>query len=153
MYPYKTYWQRAFHTDPIVPQRTVLSPFHTLSPDQFRCVRHFPSTRQMNVYSVPPHLQSLFDNAIEKYKKQEGSALIENQLVALRTCNSVESVAAVLEERAQAFREFLGHDRHKKMLKSIKRVVHVFHTAFTALGGAVQVGHGVGSVVRLMLPI
>jgi hypothetical protein len=108
----------------------------------------------MSLLRLSP-LQSLFDDAVEKYKKQEpeGSTLIEDQLDRLRTCDSVESVAAVLEERAQAFREFLGHDRHMKILKSIKRVVHIFHTAFTALGGSAQVGPAVSSVVRMKSPV
>jgi hypothetical protein len=111
------------------------------------------SERGINVSSQSSRLQSLLDDAVEKYKEQQGSTPIEYQLDRLKTCDSVESVAAVLEERAQAFREFLGHDRHKKMLKSIKRVVHVLHTAFTGLCGAVQVGQAVGSVVRLKLAI
>jgi hypothetical protein len=107
-----------------------------------------PVMRDMNITSQSSHLQSLFDEAIKKYKAQVGSTLIEDQLTILETYDSIESVAAVLEERARAFREFLGKDRHEKILKSIERVVHVFHTAFTALGGAVEVGPGVGSVVR-----
>jgi hypothetical protein len=108
----------------------------------------------MGAVPEPSALQSLLEDAIKKYKMQVGTSLIENQLATqLETCDSVESVAAVLEERVQAFREFLGRDRHPKMMKSIRRVVHVLHTISTGLGGALQVGHGIGSIVRLNLPM
>jgi hypothetical protein len=108
----------------------------------------------MGAAPEPSALQSLLEDASKKYKMQVGTSLIENQLTTqLETCDSVESVAAVLEERVQAFREFLGRDRHPKMMKSIRRVVHVLHTISTGLGGALQVGHGIGSIVRLNLPM
>ncbi|KAI0250112.1 hypothetical protein BJV78DRAFT_607363 [Lactifluus subvellereus] len=111
---------------------------------------HIPSTRHMSAPSQISVLQSLLEDAIEKYKNQVGKSLIEDQLaIRLRTCDSVESVAAFLEERAQAFRQFLGQDRHGNMMKSIKRVVHVFHTTFNPVTEAVQVGHGIASIVRL----
>jgi hypothetical protein len=115
---------------------------------------HIPSTSDMSAPSQRSVLQSLLEDAVEKYKNQVGKSLIEDQLaIALRTCDSVESVAALLEERAQAFHEFLGQDRHGKITKSIKRVVHVFHTTFTPVSGAVQVGHGIASIVRLKPPM
>ena len=111
---------------------------------------HIPSTTDMSTPSQLSILQSLLDDAVEKYKSHVGKSLIEDQLaIRLRTCDSVDSVAALLEERALAFREFLGQDRHGKITKSIKRVVHVLHTTFTPLSGAVQVGHGIASIVRL----
>ncbi|KAI0255238.1 hypothetical protein BJV78DRAFT_753299 [Lactifluus subvellereus] len=111
---------------------------------------HIPSTRDMSAPSQLSVLQSLLEDAVETYKNQVGRSLIEDQLaIRLRTCDSVESVAALLEERAQTFREFLGQDRHGKIMKSIKRVVHIFHTTFNPVSGAVQVGHGIASIVRL----
>ena len=100
-----------------------------------------------------PTLQSLVEDAIKQYEKTVGTSLIENQVaIGLRSCDSIESISQVLEERAQSFHEFLGRDRHPKMIKSIKRAVHVLHTIFTApsvlSGGAVQAGHGIGSMVR-----
>ena len=111
---------------------------------------HIPSTPDMSAPSQFSVLQSLLEDAVGKYKNQVGKSLIEDQLaISLRTCNSVESVATLLEECARAFRECLGQDRHGKITKSIKRVVHVFHTTFNPVGGAVQVGHGIASIVRL----
>lgn len=98
-------------------------------------------------------LQSLLDDAIKLYEKKVGTSLIENQIaIRLRSCDTIDSITQVLEEQAQAFRKFLGRDRHPKMIESIKRAVHVLHTIFTApsvlSGGAVQAGQGIGSVVR-----
>jgi hypothetical protein len=89
-------------------------------------------------------LQSLLNDAIDEYKTQVGTSLIENQLATqLGTCDDVQSVAALLEERVQAFRDFLGRDRHPKMKQSIGRTVHLLHTILASLGGAID------SIVRL----
>lgn len=95
-------------------------------------------------------LQSRLKDAIEKYKTRVGTSLVENQLATqLRTCDDVQSVATLLEEQVQVFRDFLGRDRHLKMKPSIRRTVHILHTIFTGLSGAVRVGHGIDSIVRL----
>jgi fungal STAND N-terminal Goodbye domain len=112
-------------------------------------------TRHLSASSEPSNLQSLLEEAVKKYEEQTGTSLIEDQLaIQLRTCDDVESIVKLLEEGAQAFREFRGDDRHPKIKGSIKRVVHVLHTVFTGpsnslSGGAVQVGHGIASVVCL----
>jgi hypothetical protein len=97
-------------------------------------------------------LQSLLGDAIKQYETKVGTSLIENQVaIELGSCDTVESITQILEERAQAFRKFLERDRHPKMIKSIRRAVHVLHTVVTASsvlgGGAAQVGHGAASVV------
>ena len=106
---------------------------------------HISSTRDMST-----SLQSRLKDAIEKYKTRVGTSLVENQLATqLRTCDDVQSVATLLEEQVQVFRDFLGRDRHPKMKPSIRRTVHILHTIFTGLSGAVRVGHGIDSIVRL----
>jgi hypothetical protein len=119
-------------------------------------------TCDLSASSEPSNLQPLLEEAIKKYKEQVGTSLIENQIaMQLRTCNDAESIAKLLEEQAQAFHEFLGHEHHPKMMSSIRHVVHVLHTTFTGpfnslSGGAIQVGHGIGSVVHLnplMVPV
>jgi hypothetical protein len=116
---------------------------------------HMSSTHGMSDPSElePQTLQTLLDDAIKQYENKVGTSLIENQVaIELGPCDSIESITQVLEERAQAFRNFLGRDRHPKIIKSIKRAVHVLHAIVTASsvlgGGAAQVGHGAGSVVR-----
>jgi hypothetical protein len=104
----------------------------------------------MSPSSESSSLRSLLGDAVDKYKEQVGTSLVENQLATqLEACDSVDSVVAVLEERVQAFRESLGRDRHPKMMKSVRRVVHVLHTISSDLGRADQVGHFINSVVRL----
>ena len=107
---------------------------------------HIALTPDMSDSSESSNLQSLLDEAIAKYKSQEGSSVIEDQLTKFRTCDSIKSVIAILEEQAQDFCTFLGYNRHGKLVKSIKRVVKVLHPN-TNLGGAIQIGINVVSVV------
>jgi hypothetical protein len=119
------------------------------------CFLDILPTRDLSASSESSNLQPLLEEAVKKYEEQVGISLIGDQLaIQLRTCDDVESIAKLLEERVQAFREFLGQDRHPKIKNSIRRVVHVLHTVFTGptnslSGGAVQVGHGIASVVCL----
>jgi hypothetical protein len=108
------------------------------------------STHDMSASSEHSVLQSLLENAVKKYENQVGTSLTENYFaIRLGTCDTIESVTDILEERAQAFRAFRGDNRHSKIMKSLKRAVHVLHTIFTSLSVAVPVGQGVGSTVRL----
>jgi hypothetical protein len=132
--------------------RTFTSPDPTTSSPSFPV--HMSSTHGMSDSSdlESQTLQSIWDDAIKQYEKEVGTSLIKNQVaIGLRSCDTIESITQVLEEQAQAFREFLGRDRHPKMIKSIKRAVHVLHTIVTASsvlgGGAAQAGHGAASVV------
>ena len=93
----------------------------------------------MSASSESSVLQSLLNDAIDEYKTQVGTSLVENQLATqLGTCDDVQSVAALLEERVQAFHDFLGRDRHPKMKQSIGRTVHLLHTILASLGGAID---------------
>jgi hypothetical protein len=124
-------------------------PFQVLEQISSSLSDHISSTRDMSISSESSVLQSLVEGAAEKYQKQVGISLIENQLVAqLQRCDSADSVAAVLEEGAQAFLEHLGRDRYRELIKSISLVVHTLHSIFATLGGAVQIGQGIGSLVR-----
>ena len=77
-------------------------------------------------------LQSLFDAALRDYEKQTDMKLIEHPLARqLENCNSVESITAVLQEQARAFTEFRRED--DKVMKPLKRVVHVLHAISTNL--------------------
>ena len=77
-------------------------------------------------------LQSLFDAALRDYEKQTGMKLSEHPLARqLENCNSVESITAVLQEQARAFSEFRRDD--DKVMKPLKRVVHVLHAISTNL--------------------
>jgi hypothetical protein len=77
-------------------------------------------------------LQLHFDTALRDYEKQTGMKLIEHPLARqLENCNSVDSITAVLQEQARAFSEFRRDD--DKLMKPLKRVVHVLHAISTNL--------------------
>ena len=77
-------------------------------------------------------LRPLFDAALHNYEEQTGMKLIDHPLARqLESCNSVESITAVLQEQAQSFTEFRRDDG--KVMKPLKRVVHVVHALSTSL--------------------
>ena len=87
--------------------------------------------------------QSLFDVALQDYENQTGTKLADHPLAKqLEACNSVDSVASFLQERARAFHEFRGEDG--KFMRSLKRVVHVLYTLSTNAA----LGESIGLVVR-----
>jgi hypothetical protein len=60
-----------------------------------------------------PEIQSLFDTPLNRYKKQAGVNLLERQLaLRLTSCDDADSVIAILQEQAEAFRKFRGHNRN-----------------------------------------
>jgi hypothetical protein len=77
----------------------------------------------MTDQSGSSHLQVLFEAAVQDYQKQTGIALAEHPLAEqLQSCDSVESVTAVLREQLQAFDEYQEKD---KILKPFRNVVSV----------------------------
>jgi hypothetical protein len=95
---------------------------------------HIPSALATRDMSDPSGsmLQSLFDAALRDYEKQTGMKLIEHPLARkLEYCCTVESITAVLQEQARAFSEFRRDD--DKVMKPLKRVVHVLHSLSTIL--------------------
>src|SRR6267142_3211624 len=82
---------------------------------------------------------SLFEAALEDYRKQTGTRLVDHPLNAkLIKCDSVESITTVLQEQVQAFLKFQGDDC--KVIKALKAVVHTLHSlsASTLLGEAID---------------
>jgi hypothetical protein len=89
------------------------------------------------------HFQTLFDAALQDYEKQTGTKLAEHPLAKeFETCDSVESVTAVLQKEAQGVSKFRGED--SKAMKSLKRGVHVLFM----LSASTALGEGVGTVRR-----
>jgi fungal STAND N-terminal Goodbye domain len=94
-------------------------------------IANIPSISDMSDLSSSM-LQPLFDTALRDYEKQTGMKLIEHPLARqLENCNSVESIIALLQEQARAFTEFRRED--DKVMKPLKRVVHVLHAISTNL--------------------
>ena len=71
--------------------------------------------------------QRLFNAALQDYQNQTGSSLIDHPFAKqLESCDSVDSITAILEEQTQIFRDFRGDDG--KLVKSIKYSVNVLYT-------------------------
>ena len=85
--------------------------------------------------------QPLFNAALQDYENQTGTKLDEHPLAKqLDSCDSVDSITAVLQEHAQKFQEFRGEDG--KIMKSLKCAVHVLYTLSTSTA----LGEGIGLV-------
>jgi len=86
-------------------------------------------------------LQLLFDAALQNYEKQTRMKLLDHPFAKqLENCHSVDSVMDILQQQARAMTEFRGDDG--KVVKSLKRVVHVVHTLSTST----ILGEGIGLV-------
>ncbi len=90
-------------------------------------------------------LQSLFEAALQSYEEQTRVRLIDHPLAQqLENCNSVESIISILQEQARAF---TGVRREEgKVMKPLKRIVHVLHATSATLDGAM-------SLVRQIAPV
>src|SRR5216683_1082597 len=108
----------------------------------------------MSDQSQSSRFRVLFESALQNYQTQTGTTLANHPLAeTLRSCDSVESVTAVLQQKARTFTEFRGGDG--RIMKSLKTVVSVVYTlcTSTALGEAVGlVRRNVSTdVLRLMI--
>jgi hypothetical protein len=74
----------------------------------------------------PSHFQkfqALFEAAFREYERQTGKTLANHPLAEkLQSCDTVESVTAVLREQTETSREIRGKD---KVLKPLKNVLSV----------------------------
>ncbi|KAH9993402.1 hypothetical protein BJV77DRAFT_1067265 [Russula vinacea] len=78
-----------------------------------------------------PELKSLFEAALNEFEKRAGTNLIQHQIIdKLVNCGSADSVIEVLQEQAQAFRNFRGDDG--KLMTWLKRTVNVLYTLSTS---------------------
>ena len=88
-----------------------------------------------------PELKSLFETALNEFEKRAGSNLVQHQVIdRLTNCESADSVIDVLQEQAQAFRNFRGDDG--KLMTWLKRTV----TALFTLSTSGVLGEGIGLV-------
>jgi hypothetical protein len=96
-----------------------------------------------NMSQPSSSFQDLFNTALQEYQNQTGYKLTEHPLsMRLETCDSVDSIIAILQEQAQIFCEFRGDDG--KLMKSVKRSVDVIYT----LSISTVISEGIG-LVRL----
>ncbi len=100
----------------------------------------------MSDHSGSSRFQVLFEAALQQYEKQTEIPLAKHPLAEqLQSCDSVDSVIAILQEQARAFGEFRGSDR---IMKSLSSVISVLST----LSAAANLGETVG-LVRWNAPI
>jgi hypothetical protein len=102
-------------------------------------------TCNMGDQSRSASFRPLFESALQAYEKKTDISLAEHPLtVQLQSCNSVESVTAVLRGQAQPFCEFSGSDR---ILRSIKKTALILVT----LSSTASLGDALGLVRRKTL--
>ena len=98
--------------------------------------------------SISPssELKSLFEAALDEFEKRSGINLLQHQIIdKLVDCQSADSVIDVLQQEAQAFRNFRGDDG--RLMTWLKRTVNVLHILSTSS----VLGQGIG-LVRLHTP-
>ena len=71
------------------------------------------------------HFQALFEAALRDYEIQTGKTLANHPLAEkLQSCDSVESVTAVLREQTETSNQIRGKDRALKPVKNILSLLH-----------------------------
>ena len=87
----------------------------------------------------PPELKSLFETALNEFEKRAGTNLDQHPIIdKLVNCESADSIIDVLQEQAQAFRNFRGDDG--KLMTWLKRTVNVLYALSTSdvISGAIS---------------
>lgn len=88
--------------------------------------------------------ESLFQSALEEYKKETNIDLVKHPLAdKLERCHSMEAVTQAVEEQAKAFRDFRGGGN--KLITSLKNVVQVFYKISSSTA---DLGDAIGLVCR-----
>jgi len=102
----------------------------------------------MNVSASTPFLL-LYNSALQDYTTQTGANLIDHPFAKqLEKCESVDAISSLLLENVRRFHEFRTEDG--KIIKSLKRAVHVLHTLSTST----VLGEGIGLVrPKAVIPI
>jgi hypothetical protein len=88
-----------------------------------------------------PELKSLFEAALNDFENRTGTNLVQHQIIdKLVNCQSADSVIDVLQEQAQAFRNFRGDDG--QVMTWLKQTVNVLE----GLSTSSVLGEGIGLV-------
>ena len=118
-------------------------------------LRHLPyyTPSMATVSQSPPevasssgHYEVIFDNAMKAYKKKTGKDLASDPLRRrLETCNSPDSVLAMLKDQIPGFHQSGSSDEnHERLTKWVNPVVNVLYNFAATIGGAVSlVSHGI----------
>ena len=82
------------------------------------------------------HFRAVFESALLAYEKKAGVMLAEHPLaVQLQSCDSVESITAVLQGQVQVFDAYRGIDRVMKSVRSTLSILTTLSTS-ASLGGS-----------------
>ena len=96
----------------------------------------------MSDQSGHSYFQELLEAAFQDYEKKTGKTLVNHPLAEkLQSCDSVDSVTAVLREQTETSGEIQGND---KVLKPLKNVLSVLHKLSSA--SALNFGQHLGLV-------
>jgi hypothetical protein len=90
--------------------------------------------------------QALFETALQAYEKKAGISLAQHPLaIKLQNTDSVEAIAAIFQDQAQAFRDLQGSD---KIMKSLNATVSIL----SKLSSAASLADAFGPVRQQELP-
>jgi hypothetical protein len=94
--------------------------------------------------------QSIFDNALEAYKKKTKKDLRSHPLLAkLQTCSSPDAVLTVLREQIHGFDQSCSTSEvDARSTNWLNPTVHVLHTLSKAIGGGISLVGIRGSYVN-----
>jgi len=91
-----------------------------LTADRSSLLSHISSISDMSQLSF----RILFDSALQDYKDKTGNTLTDHPVAKqLETCESVNSITAILQEQARSFCEFRENDG--KLMKALNSSVDV----------------------------
>jgi len=95
-------------------------------------------TREMADQPGHTRFQALFDSALQAYEQKTSITLAEHPLaVQLQSCDSVESIIALLLDQARSFSNFRESDR---IIKSIKTTISILNPLSVATSFASTFG-------------
>ena len=78
----------------------------------------------------PDRVHALFEPALRTYERKVGVSLEQHPLaVKLQSCDTVEAITCLFQDRAQAFRDIQGSD---KIMVSIKTTVSILSNISSA---------------------
>ena len=78
--------------------------------------------------------EDLFNAALRDYQNQTRTSLVDHPFAKqLESCDSVDSITAILQDQAQIFHEFRGDDG--KLMKSVKYSVNILYTLSITTAG------------------
>ena len=90
----------------------------------------------------PSNYRSIFDSALEAYKKKTGKDLTSDPLLRrLETCHSPDDILVLLRERIPGFDHPLNSDRLTKCLNPTVNVLYTFSTIIGTSPGLVSLGN------------